>query len=293
MAKPRCSQPVTPAPSLLHVSPFRQLRASRRYAGGDAPASHSPGEDGGNKVSHGASEKQRRDRINAMIDQLRVIGARHLRSCAHALPVDDADDVHAVPSDAPRSGKGAGSSGDVGEGRRSKFVVLQQTINTLKSLQLRCAAQEEELARLRGAAPPAPPAASNGRSAGSAPAELPSLPTAHGVPGVEVHQGSDTRTCFVRVSTMDRRGLLADILNALRAMPLEVVRAAITTSADGRVSDCFELRLASGAGGGLRRDDIKRAVELQLLAAAADDDADEGKRRKTSVTRAASAAARR
>lgn len=55
-------------------------------AGPDAPASLSPGEegeeggwahDGGPKVSHGALEKQRRDRINSMIDQLRVIGAHH------------------------------------------------------------------------------------------------------------------------------------------------------------------------------------------------------------------------
>jgi hypothetical protein len=38
--------------------------------GGSAAAA-----DGLPKVSHGASEKQRRDRINGMIDQLRVIGA--------------------------------------------------------------------------------------------------------------------------------------------------------------------------------------------------------------------------
>ena len=118
---------------------------------------------------------------------------------------------------------------------------------------------------------------------------MPSAAAGGGLPGVDVHQGTDPHTCYVRVSCVDRRGLLADILNALRAMPLEVVRAAITTSADGTVNDCFELRLAGAIG----RDDIKRAVELQLLAAVADG-ADDGKRRKTSsVTRAAAAAARR
>ena len=251
-------------------------------------------------MSHGASEKQRRDRINSMIDQLRVIGA----CCARPrLPCIDADSSRAVPSDAPRTGKGSGLGGDTSEGRRSKFVVLQQTINTLKSLQLRCAAQEDEIARLRGGAARAAPGSGSGGAstpdtaapppAGAAPSELASLPAAIGgaVPCVDVHQGSDARVCYVRVKCVDRRGLLADILNALRAMPLEVVRAAITTSADGHANDCFELRLAPGAdGAALRRDDIKRAVELQLLAAATDGE-DDGKRRKTSVTRAAAAAA--
>ena len=67
-------------------------------AGDDAPATYSPagsGEEGGAaaaayetgpKVSHGASEKQCRDRINAMIDQLRVIGA-YLRVLAMHAPI--------------------------------------------------------------------------------------------------------------------------------------------------------------------------------------------------------------
>jgi hypothetical protein len=210
-------------------------------------------------------------------------------------PGTDADATRAVPSDAPRAARGSGPGGDTSEGRRSKFVVLQQTINTLKSLQLRCAAQEEELARLRGGAPAArPPAAEPSPGAGAAPSELPAAMTGPwSAPGVEVREGSDARTCYVRVTCADRRGLLADILQSLRAMPVEVVRAAIATSADGSVNDCFELRLAPGAGGALRRDDIKRAVELQLLTAVTEG-ADDAKRRKTSSgTRAAVAAARR
>lgn len=197
-----------------------------------------------------------------------------------------------MPSDAPRAAKGAGPGGDTSEGRRSKFVVLQQTINTLKSLQLRCAAQEEELARLRGGASAAPASAS--ARPPDEPSELPAAMSGPwSAPGVEVREGSDARTCYVRVTCADRRGLLADILQSLRAMPVEVVRAAITTSADGSVNDCFELRLAPGAGGALRRDDIKRAVERQLLAAVTEG-ADDAKRRRTSSgTRAAVAAARR
>ena len=43
--------------------------------------------DGLPKVSHGASEKQRRDRINSMIDQLRVIGACLMRQRSLAVSV--------------------------------------------------------------------------------------------------------------------------------------------------------------------------------------------------------------
>ncbi len=63
-------------------------------AGGHSPdASPEPldggayGGDGVPKVSHGASEKQRRDRINSMIDQLRLLGACAL-SCACARVVE-------------------------------------------------------------------------------------------------------------------------------------------------------------------------------------------------------------
>ncbi len=54
-----------------------------RHGAGGASGEASPeaadgggaGADGLPKVSHGASEKQRRDRINSMIDQLRALGA--------------------------------------------------------------------------------------------------------------------------------------------------------------------------------------------------------------------------
>ena len=42
------------------------------------------GSDGLPKVSHGASEKQRRDRINGMINELRAIGARG--ACRFSMP---------------------------------------------------------------------------------------------------------------------------------------------------------------------------------------------------------------
>ncbi len=196
-----------------------------------------------------------------------------------------------MPGDTHKPPKAGHPAGEGGEGRRSKYVVLQQSINIIKSLQLRVAAQEEELRRLRasdaaapvsrtpgGSAPrhaaaPASAAASGASAHTSTLADVPASST----PGVSVHPGSEAGTCYVRVSCADRRGLLADILNALRAMPLEVVRAAITTSTEGYVNDVFELRCAPDAAGAAQAsEDIKRAVERQLLASA---DAD-GKRRK-------------
>jgi hypothetical protein len=221
-----------------------------------------------------------------------------------------------VPSDTQKSAKGGGASAAAaaaaadaadggaaagGEGRRSKYVVLQQSINIIKSLQLRVAAQEDELRRLRAAdgggtaaaRTPDPPSTGGARGplcgtatrgggggagAGADDAALPAVP-ASSPPGVEVHPGSEAGTCYVRVACADRRGLLSDILNALRQMPLEVVRAAITTSKEGYVNDVFELRCAADAGGAaLANDDIKLAVERQLLAVA------DGKRRKMRAT---------
>jgi hypothetical protein len=225
-----------------------------------------------------------------------------------------------VPGDTQKSAKGGGASAAAaaaadaadggaagGEGRRSKYVVLQQSINIIKSLQLRVAAQDDELRRLRaddsgggggagagtGTRTPdhPPPGGARGTSSGAATrsghgghsgsaedAALPAVP-ASSPPGVEVHPGSEAGTCYVRVACADRRGLLADILNALRQMPLEVVRAAITTSKEGYVNDVFELRCAPDAGGAaLANEDIKLAVERQLLVVA------DGKRRKMRAT---------
>jgi hypothetical protein len=82
------------------------------------------------KVSHGASEKQRRDRINSMIDQLRLL----------------------VP---PRGGGAqdpvATSAADAAmmEGKRSKYVVLAETIQLLRQQQRQIEEKDAELAQLR------------------------------------------------------------------------------------------------------------------------------------------------
>jgi UTP:GlnB (protein PII) uridylyltransferase len=63
--------------------------------------------------------------------------------------------------------------------------------------------------------------------------------------------------CVAQVKCRDRKGLLLDIIRALRLLPLEVRTAAVTTQADGCVRDVFEVRRAGkrdcvceGWGGG-------------------------------------------
>ena len=60
---------------------------------------------------------------------------------------------------------------------------------------------------------------------------------------------------YVRVHAHDRHGLLADIVRALKALPLEITTAAVTTTRDGGVYDVFQVRLPPaytprGAGAG-------------------------------------------
>ena len=203
----------------------------------EAPMSASPAieDDGSQRVSHGASEKQRRDRINAMIDELRTL----------------------VP----------GQAGG-GEGRRSKYIVLQDTINMITALKARCQAQERELVALRAAG------ASSGASDGVQPQDQQQhqqMMTLIGQDGqglvredsirnpangtdstlnsgqtinVAVEMGEEI--CYVKIKAPDRQGLLQDILNALHALPMTVQRAVVTTDSENGVvfvTDIFELKI--------------------------------------------------
>uniref|UniRef100_A0A7S0IGZ0 BHLH domain-containing protein n=1 Tax=Micromonas pusilla TaxID=38833 RepID=A0A7S0IGZ0_MICPS len=228
----------------------------------EAPMSASPAieDDGSQRVSHGASEKQRRDRINAMIDELRTL----------------------VP----------GQAGG-GEGRRSKYIVLQDTINMITVLKARCQAQERELVALRAAG------ASSGASDGVQPQDQQQhqqMMTLIGQDGqglvredsirnpangtdstlnsgqtinVAVEMGEEI--CYVKIKAPDRQGLLQDILNALHALPMTVQRAVVTTDSENGVvfvTDIFELKIntAIPVEQGMSTEDVKTHIHRSLHA---------------------------
>jgi hypothetical protein len=190
----------------------------------------------GGQISHSTVEKQRRDRLNSLIDELSDI----------------------VPPADPKYGNDASSV------RRPKHVVLSDTINLLKAMQAKLQIEEAEICTLKqqaaavtaiaaashqqqglaaaaagGSGSPLSPAGSDGCDTGLA--ALPLAPEG-GVPssGVLVEQG--VNCLFVKVNCRDRKGLLSDVVSALRAFPVVICTAAITTTKDGTVHDVFEVR---------------------------------------------------
>ncbi|KDD72046.1 hypothetical protein H632_c3955p0, partial [Helicosporidium sp. ATCC 50920] len=80
----------------------------------------------------------------------------------------------------------------------------------------------------------------------------------HGAAGsVVVDQRPDC--IYVKVTCRDRHGLLSDIVRALKALPLEITTAAVTTTRDGNVSDMFQVALLPGAS--VTLDAIRDAVQ--------------------------------
>jgi len=200
----------------------------------------------GTRVSHGASEKQRRDRINAMIDELRCL----------------------VPA--------GGEEQDAAQGEdrsRSKFSVLQDTINLIRTLTVTVEKQRRRIAKL---------SSSGGGDFGVdfQPEHVPhtrtsspstdSMHTKDGMIKFSVDLRNDN--CYIKFHTIDRRGLLPDLMSALHELPMDITRANITTKVDdaGRmwVTDIFELKIG-GIRGGLPRicsGEVKRRLRNALVA---------------------------
>ncbi|KAG2499236.1 hypothetical protein HYH03_002815 [Edaphochlamys debaryana] len=236
--------PMGPPPPVAMACPFDQL--AMFLAGGQPPpaatqAMQPPGgrpasAPRGAVISHSSVEKQRRDRINSLIDQLRDL----------------------VPPQQPTAAAAVGADA---ESRRPKHVVLADTIALLKHLSMRIQTPAEQASgRNPGSAngmgpPPRRSRAgeegltnSEGQISGSSSIEErqalldsgnPALPIAP-APGVMVDPGPDG-VYYVRVRCPDRKGLLVDIMDTLRRLPLEVRTASITT-ANGMVRDVFEVR---------------------------------------------------
>ena len=122
----------------------------------------------------------------------------------------------------------------VPESKRSKCAVLQDTANAVRQLQQRCEAQETELEALRAMAACASQRTTQHSESPAA------VGTPSGHPTVVKVCGGEPGRWLLIISCGDRRGLLADIMNAVRGMGLSVVRASIVTKADGSVHDVFE-----------------------------------------------------
>ncbi|KAG2432711.1 hypothetical protein HYH02_006694 [Chlamydomonas schloesseri] len=248
----------------------------------------------GQQISHSTVEKQRRDRINSLIDELRELVPPQQRGGANG-------------------GAGAGAGNDAGglEARRPKHVVLADTIQLLKHLQLklsvgalemggatngcygngngycngggsggaggRMGSGDEDTANSEGKASKGSSSHEDNMEVGGAP-QMPHIPCQMTqMSGVTVERGPDCY--YVQVKCRDRKGLLSDIINALRQLPLEIRTAAVTTT-NGTVRDVFEVKLDDP---GLSPEDVQNLVhdalfQSHLLAAQNDSLAAAGKR---------------
>ena len=170
------------APATL-PAPAARREAGRRAAAEDKREA---------RATHGACEKQRRDRINAKIEELRLL---------------------LVPATASAEDKA---------NPRSKLEVLQCACDRITELEAR-------LSSLTAHAPAEAAAAAPPRDSLEA-LLLPEPSGGGGNAGVEVQLGAKDDTCFVRVRCPDRRGLLSDLMSALKTLSLEVVATTIINS---------------------------------------------------------------
>ena len=203
-------------------------------------------------TSHSTVEKQRRDRLNSLIEEL-----------GDMVP----------PSDPKYNNEGPNI-------RRPKHVVLSDTISLLRSLQDKVKFEEAQIVQLRQQAADATAAAEGAAAAAAAaavsrshdqaysmirtkPDGAPELPLAPdngmNATGVVVEQGPNC--LYVKINCKDRKGLLSDLVGALKSFPLVISTAAITTTQEGKVYDVFEVRLDDDS---ITAEDVQCAVHTAL-----------------------------
>ncbi|KAK9833409.1 hypothetical protein WJX81_002575 [Elliptochloris bilobata] len=150
---------------------------------------------------------------------------------------------------------------DCTESKRPKHVVLSDTIALVRELQSKAvlgdaapvsmghsgsmrsggSVHSEDAQDLLRRSLPAEPSAGGESPKPNSPPELPSAPQQAPVEsGVVVEPGDGC--LYVKVSCRDRRGLLSDLIIALKQMPLEITTAAITTRQDGNVYNVFQVK---------------------------------------------------
>lgn len=176
------------------------------------------------QVSHSVAEKQRRDRINLLIDELREL-----------VPIDTENEGNESYAEDP--------------GKRPKHVVLRDAIKFVK-MTLQQQQQQSVVQAKTKESQESQAAARQSRSLSSESASQESETFDNCDLQKDKLEISVTRTeentdvYAVNVSGKDRNGLLHDITRALRAMDLEIKTAVITTESCGSVSDTFEVNKA-------------------------------------------------
>lgn len=205
-------------------------------------------------VSHSLVEKQRRDRINSLIDELREL----------------------VPPQEPLPG-------DMPDSKRPKHIVLSDTIVLLKRLLGNTSSKATDVAnpedekvstrdssQVQGTNPPPQDKEHGTCHAGvQAPHEESFL-----LDGVTVEEKEGC--IFIKINCKDRRGLLSDIITHLKRMPLEIKSAAVTTTSDSCVMDVFEVVL--DADSGLTAQDVQYNMQAILYSTQVENAGDKRRR---------------
>ena len=184
-----------------------------------APIRKQPG------VPHSEVEKQRRDRINSIVDELRPIvplatGARETqdsRRAKHEVLSDTVDYIIALEHH------------------------LEQGRQRIDDLEQRVKTQSRQLHEMSAGT-----SGDRAREGGGAAGGRDELAGNMSVPTVDIITDEYSRT-ILTLSCADRSGLLSDIMRALKKMPLHVKSANVMTQNNGLVDDKFEIVLDDGA----------------------------------------------
>eukprot|EP00884_Botryococcus_braunii_P015342 jgi/Botrbrau1/2491/Bobra.0226s0048.1 len=187
------------------------------------------------KESHSTVEKQRRDRINSLIDELRDL--------------------------VPAQNAGVAVNEEV---KRPKHVVLSDTIALVKELQGKAksedtgkAESQEQQSENRNKADVL---VKSEEVSADAPQDFKQLGSEKLLEGVTIEEdGGVNRHLRLRVVCKDRRGLLLDLIAVLKPLPVQIIGASVRTMSDGLVHDVFSVEVDT------EHEERKQEVKCQML----------------------------
>lgn len=201
--------------------------------------------------NHSVVEKQRRDRINSLIEELRelvphpsgdtILNEKRAKHAVLSDAIHELKDLRRQLDTAQRKIAGCLSTGGVPLSTTTTDAAAAYGYGNTHSATTNTTSSRRSYQEGQDKSPAAP----------------------HGV-HVEVEEGSDGGGPVVRVSCLDRRGLLADIVRTVRGLSLEIVTASISTTKDGGVLDVFQCRQMNG-GGDVDREEICKQLKKCIV----------------------------